>query len=41
MNIESPNYKQTFSLGTLWRFATVLEIDIRELFKPLDKTPDK
>lgn len=41
MNIESPNYKQTFSLGTLWRFATVLEIDIRELFKPLDETPDK
>lgn len=36
MNIESPNYHQTFSLGTLWKFAEVLDIDIRELFKPLD-----
>ena len=36
MNIESPNYKQTFSLGTIWKFAEVLNIDIRELFKPLD-----
>ena len=23
---------QTFSLGTLWRIALILEIDIRELF---------
>lgn len=38
MNIESPNYNQTFSLGTIWKFANVLEIDIRELFKPLDET---
>lgn len=37
MNIESPNYHQTFSLGTLWKFAEVLDIDIRELFKPLDE----
>lgn len=37
MNIESPNYKQTFSLGTIWKFAEVLNIDIRELFKPLDE----
>ena len=36
MNIESPNYKQTFSLGTIWKFANVLGIDVRELFKPLD-----
>ena len=36
MNIESPNYHQTFSLGTLWKFAQVLEIDIRLLFEPLD-----
>ncbi len=35
MNIESPNYKQTFSLGTLWRFAKVLNIDIRVLFEEL------
>lgn len=38
MNIESPNYKQTFSLGTIWKFANILQIDVRELFKPLDKT---
>ena len=38
MNIESPNYNQTFSLGTIWKFASVLDIDIRELFKPLDET---
>ena len=37
MNIESPNYHQTFSLGTLWKFAEVLDIDIRELFRPLEE----
>ncbi len=37
MNIESEKYHQTFSLGTLWKFAEVLNIDIRELFKPIDK----
>lgn len=36
MNIESPRYRQTFSLGTLWRFADVLEIDIRLLLEPLE-----
>ena len=36
MNIESEKYHQTFSLGTLWRFAQVLNIDIRELFRPID-----
>ena len=36
MNIESPKYYQTFSLGTLWTFARVLNIDIRELFAPLE-----
>ena len=35
MNIESPNYHQTFSLGTIWKFAEVLKIDIRELFVPI------
>lgn len=30
-NIESKNH-QTFSLGTLWRFALVLEVDIKNLF---------
>ncbi len=37
MNIESPNYKQTFSLGTIWKFAEVLDIDVRELFAPIDE----
>lgn len=37
MNIESPNYKQTFSLGTIWKFAEVLDIDIREFFAPIDE----
>ena len=36
MNIESNKYLQTFSLGTLWKFAQVLDIDIRELFIPID-----
>ncbi len=36
MNIESEKYHQTFSLGTLWKFAEVLNIDIRELFTPID-----
>ena len=34
-NIESKNH-QTFSLGTLWRLALVLDIDIAELFKEED-----
>ena len=36
MNIESNKYLQTFSLGTLWKFGQVLDIDIRELFIPID-----
>ena len=36
MNIESNKYHQTFSLGTIWKFAEVLDIDVRELFTPLD-----
>ena len=35
-NIESKNH-QTFSLGTLWRLALVLDIDIAELFKEDNK----
>ena len=31
MNIESKKYLQTFSLGTIWKFADVLEIDVKEL----------
>lgn len=41
MNIESPNYQQTFSLGTVWKFAEVLGIDIRELFTPLEDDTKK
>lgn len=33
MNIESDSYMQSFSLGTLWRFAKVLNVDIKEFFK--------
>lgn len=41
MNIESDKYHQTFSLGTLWKFAEVLEIDIRELFTPIEDKDNK
>lgn len=41
MNIESTKYHQTFSLGTLWTFAEVLGIDIRELFTPLSEETNK
>lgn len=37
MNIESTKYHQTFSLGTLWKFAEVLDIDIRLLFEPIEE----
>ena len=36
MNIESNKYLQTFSLGTLWKFAEVLNVDIRDFFLPID-----
>ena len=35
-NIESKNH-QTFSLGTLWRLALVLNINIKELFEENEK----
>lgn len=38
-NIESKNH-QTFSLGTLWRLALVLDIDISLLFKEDTKKSD-
>ena len=41
MNIESPNYHQTFSLGTIWKFAEVLGIDIRELCTPIEEDKNK
>lgn len=41
MNIESSNYYQTFSLGTIWKFAEVLGIDVRELLKPLSDDQKK
>ena len=37
MNIESDKYHQTFSLGTIWRFAKILDIDIREFFTPIEE----
>lgn len=40
MNIESKKYHQTFSLGTLWTFAQVLNIDIKELFDPIEEEKD-
>ncbi len=40
MNIESEKYHQTFSLGTIWKFAEVLNIDIRDLFIPIDEKED-
>lgn len=40
MNIESDKYYQTFSLGTLWKFAQTLNIDIRDLFKPIHNDKD-
>ena len=39
-NIESKNH-QTFSLGTLWRLALVLDIDIALLFKEDKKKSDE
>lgn len=41
MNIESSKYYQTFSLGTIWKFAEVLGIDVRELLKPLSDDQQK
>lgn len=40
MNIESERYHQTFSLGTIWKFAQVLNIDIRDLLKPIENEKD-
>ena len=40
MNIESEKYHQTFSLGTLWKFAEVLNIDIRNFFDPINEKKD-
>ena len=40
MNIESEKYHQTFSLGTLWKFAEVLNIDIRNFFEPINEKKD-
>ncbi len=31
-NIESKNH-QTFSLGTLWRMALILNVEIKEFFR--------
>lgn len=39
-NIECEKYYQTFSLDTVWQFAKALDIDIKELFKPLEQPKD-
>ncbi len=39
-NIESKNH-QTFSLGTLWKLAQVLDIDIKELFDEASESKEK
>lgn len=36
MNLESSSYSQSISLGTVWHFAKVLDVDIKEFFRPLD-----
>lgn len=41
MNIESAKYNQSLSLGTVWTFAQVLDTDIREFFKPIEKKDTK
>ena len=38
-NIESKNH-QTFSLGTLWRIALVLDIDVALLFEEEKKSDE-
>ena len=39
-NMEN-DYHQTFSLGTLYKLANVLNIDIREFFNELDEKESK
>ena len=34
-NNERKNYHQTFSRGTIWRFAHVLNVDIKNFFEEL------
>lgn len=36
MNLESNSYVQSISLGTIWSFANVLNVDIKEFFEPID-----
>lgn len=36
MNLESSSYHQSISLGTVWHFAKVLDVDIKEFIRPLD-----
>ena len=40
-NIESKKNHQTFSLGTLWRLAIVLDIDVALLFEESKNSDDK
>lgn len=36
MNLESSSYMQSISLGTVWHFAKVLDVDIKEFFRPIN-----
>ncbi len=35
-NIESEKYFQTIGLATVYKFAQVFGVDVRELFKPIE-----
>lgn len=36
MNLESNSYSQSVSLGTVWAFAKVLNVEIKEFFEPIN-----
>ena len=36
LKIQRNRKHLTFSLGTIWKYDEVLEIDVRKLFKPID-----
>lgn len=36
-NVESEKYFQTIGLASVYKFAQVLNVDIRELFKPIEE----
>lgn len=36
MNLESNSYVQSVSLGTVWVFAIVLGVEMKEFFEPIN-----